>query len=308
MIPLEPLLKTRQLAEALGVSVSTIKRWVDSGALRATKTVGKHRLVSLAEALRFAREQEMPSLGLRAMAAVGAGSISAVDDSVREALATALGRGRSVESKVLIGSSYAALGDASKLADELVRPAMERIGHDWDAGVLDIYQEHRASRIVESCLMEVIGKLASPVPAGDMPLALGASPEGDHYTLSGLICELALREMGWEVTNLGPNLPLASLAEAVRAYRPRLVWLSVNHLADRERFVREYQAFHATTSETGVAVYLGGPALDSPLRAKLSAAGFGERIAHLAEFARGLCPTDRPRTPLSDPTDPESRN
>ena len=37
----DPLLKTRLAASALGESVSTIKRWVDMGAVDATRTLGK---------------------------------------------------------------------------------------------------------------------------------------------------------------------------------------------------------------------------------------------------------------------------
>ena len=53
-------LKTQQVARALGVSVSTIKRWVDTGELGATRTVGKHRLIPVAEAVQFARDRGLP--------------------------------------------------------------------------------------------------------------------------------------------------------------------------------------------------------------------------------------------------------
>ena len=176
----------------------------------------------------------------------------------------------------------------SRLADELIRPAHGAGRPRLERRRLDVYQEHRATRIVESALMDLIAQgRARPVPPG-APLALGATPEGDLYTLAGLLCELALRELGWDVINLGSNLPLASLAKAVRVHRPRLVWLSINHLADPERFVREYDAFYDAAAASGAAVILGGPALDAALRARLVAASFGERIAHLAEFARRL--------------------
>ncbi len=286
----DSLLRTQQVAGALGVSVSTIKRWVDSGALRATRTIGKHRMVPVSEAIRFARTQNLPHLELQALLGGGLPRFKTVDDEAVTALEDALRDGRSAEARRRIVGAYAGLHDAARLADSLIGPVMERVGHEWEAGALDIYHEHRATRIVEAILMDLIGRVTVIDPPIGTPLALGATPEGDLYTLSNLLCELALRELGWEVVNLGPNLPLASLAKAVRAYRPALAWLSIHQLTDPDRFVREYQAFHAVASAAGTAVCLGGAGLSPALRARLVAASFGERVAHLAEFARRLRP------------------
>ncbi|MGZ3380029.1 MAG: excisionase family DNA-binding protein, partial [Isosphaeraceae bacterium] len=49
-------LKTRMVAKALGLSVSTIKRWVDSGTIHAVRTAGRHRLIPRTEAIRMACE------------------------------------------------------------------------------------------------------------------------------------------------------------------------------------------------------------------------------------------------------------
>jgi MerR family transcriptional regulator, light-induced transcriptional regulator len=291
-------LKTQQVARALGMSVSTIKRWVDAGVLRAGRTVGKHRLISAAEALRFARERGLPTADLEILAGVGASHVGTIDDRSRDALVAALGQGRAEEARALILTAHASAGGAVVLADELIGPVMERVGHDWEAGALDVFGEHRATRIIESVLMELNRKAPGP-PGATGPLALGATPEGDLYTLAGLLCELTLRESGWEAQDLGPNLPLASLARAVRTHRPRLVWLSIHHLGDPERFLQEYAAFDRSASATRATVILGGPALGPALRARLMAAAFGDRMVHLAEFARRLHPaggeaTDHP--------------
>lgn len=286
----DTLLKTRQVARALGVGVSTIKRWVDSGEIQAHKTVGGHRLIAFADVSRFAWERGLPLMDLD-RPAVPRNVPAASGPEFVDALVAALAGGHARDARELIRRAWAEGIGAAALADDILRPAMERIGHGWESGDLDVYQEHRASRMVEAALQELIeGMGAGPDLGPDAPLALGAAPEGDLYTISGLLCELMLREQGWAAMNLGPNLPLASLARAVRAHRPRLVWLSAHRIADIPAFVAEYKTFYAAADAAGAAVVLGGPALDADLRARLVAASFGDRMAHLAEFARRWMP------------------
>ncbi|MCA1685044.1 MAG: B12-binding domain-containing protein [Planctomycetia bacterium] len=288
----DPLLKTQQVAAALGVSVSTLKRWVDKGALRAARTVGKHRLIGLSEALRFARSQGLPESGLQALADPGGMAAGLIDAGVRDALTEAIRRGDARRGRAILVSAYAAGGGAAALADQLIRPVMERIGHGWKVGDLDVFQEHQAAHIVASALHD-LNERASRTQRVPAPLALGATPEGDPYILPLLLGELVLREQGWDVRNLGVNLPLRSLAVAAIEYHPALIFLSVNDLPDEARFTHEYLSFYATAAAAGAAVVLGGRALGAGLRAGLTYAGFGDRMAHLSEFARRLAPAPR---------------
>ncbi|MBA2751916.1 MAG: helix-turn-helix transcriptional regulator [Actinobacteria bacterium] len=49
-----------EVAELLGVSVDTVRRWGDSGRVRMTRTSGGQRMVDGADLARFLREQPTP--------------------------------------------------------------------------------------------------------------------------------------------------------------------------------------------------------------------------------------------------------
>ncbi len=288
VVAAEPYLKTQRVAQALGVSVSTVKRWVDSGMIRAARTVGKHRLIPFSEALRLAREQGFPEVNLEVLAGLRTRGPEVGRDQAATVLERLLREGRAAESKTFIHSVYNSGWGGVALADDLIRPVMERIGHGWMVGSLDIYQEHEATLIVDAALRDLVDHVGREERPG--PLALGATTEGDPYVLPGLLGELVLRERGWQVRNLGVNLPLRSLAHATVHHRPGLIFLSVSYLKDEVQFMREYRSFHDEADAVGAAVIVGGQALRPDLRSRLIYASYGERMVHLAEFARRLSP------------------
>lgn len=281
----ERLLKTKQVADLLGLSDSTVKRLVNVGALHAVRTQGGHRLIPESEVRGYLRRR-----GGAVLAAVPDDEFSepVYLNLLVEALLMALRSADEATTREVIFRAVASGFDGVRLADELIRPVMLAIGHAWERNELDVYEEHRATRTIEAVLIELIRNQPPPSPLA--PLAMGAASEGDPYTIPGLLCELSLRQMGWDVINLGSNLPLPSLSRAVLAHEPKLLWLSVHWLADRPRFIAAYQTFFDEIAPTGTAVVLGGPALDADLRSELVAASFGDRMSHLREFARRLSP------------------
>jgi MerR family transcriptional regulator, light-induced transcriptional regulator len=271
----------------LGVSASTIKRWVDSGTIGAVRTRGKHRLIPMSEALRLARDRGIRPVRIEGLADLGSGRTHEIDDRTRHRLYRLLRDGKVVEAKALILSLHAAGPVAAELADNPIRPAMERIGHGWMVGALDVFQEHEATNAVASCFLELIDRAVGS-DENNGPIARGATTEGDPYLLSLLLGELVLREVGYRVPNLGTNLPLRSLSNAILQHRPRLIFLSINCLQHADRFVGEYLSFHQAATAANAAVILGGQALCQELRCRLGYTAFGDRLAHLAEFARRL--------------------
>jgi methanogenic corrinoid protein MtbC1 len=159
---------------------------------------------------------------------------------------------------------------------------MNRVGELWECGDMEVYQERLGceicTRILDDCRDYV------PVPLPDAPLAIGATPAGDPYTLATRMAELVLKESGWHSISLGNNLPLRTLAVAVRDKRPRLVWLSVSYIPDVDAFVDEYTEFHASL-DPRVAVVIGGRALTESLRRRIRFFGYCESFQQLGEMA-----------------------
>jgi MerR family transcriptional regulator, light-induced transcriptional regulator len=212
-----------------------------------------------------------------------------IDERVCEVLVNLLRLGKNREVRTLGHTIYEADPSAGALADQLVRPVMERVGRSWMVGAKDIYQEHQATHLLASCLIELIDRV-SREQEGPAPLALGAASEGDFFVLPGLLGELFLRESDWDVRNLGVILPLRSLATAVLEDRPRLVLLALSYLVGEERFMRESPSFHENAVARGMAVIVGGQVLCPDFRDEPSFTSASDRMAHLSEFARRLHP------------------
>ncbi len=291
MITTETFLKTQQLADALGVSVSSIKRWVDSGALPATRTMGKHRMVALSTALQFARRENFAVDSLLALTEPTEPTATVtIDDQLCNRLLDSLHAGDERLASALVVGAYQSATGIVGLADRLIRPVMDRIGHKWFLGQWDIFEEHEATNLLISTLGGINYNLIQAATSG-RPIALGASPDGDPYVLPRLLGEIAVREVGWDVRNLGADLPLRSLANATRKYQPRLIFLSASRIVDRVRFINDYTYFYEAANQVGAAVILGGRAFDPELRSRLVFASFGDRMAHLSEFARQILPS-----------------
>jgi excisionase family DNA binding protein len=288
-----PYLSTPQAAEALGISVSTVKRWVDEGILPAHKTAGGHRKLLRAEVLALARQGGLPRGDLAAASLASPRDRQVDPETTIAALLEALLLGQGAEVRALIRRAYDSGMAVETLADRVVAPAMARVGDEWRAGRLDIWQEHRATQLCAAALYEWKDELE--VRAGrNRPIAVGGAPEGDPYLLATLLAQLVLLDAGWEAVNLGPNTPLPSLAKALGELRPRLLWLSVSYLENGADFLGRYKDLYRIAEQQGVPVTVGGQALAEPLRSAIPYTTYGDGLSHLAAFARTLHPRRKP--------------
>jgi excisionase family DNA binding protein len=287
-------ISTIQAAQALGVSISTVKRWVDDGILPAHRTAGGHRKLLRAEVLALVRQGAFPNRDLAGLSLAPTWEQPLDLPSIAAAVFTAVLNGEGTEIREIFRRAYHFGVTIEALADQVVAPVMRRVGHEWETGRIDVWQEHRATQLCAAALFDLKEELDFRAER-PRPVAIGGAPERDPYMLASLLAELSLLDAGWAPVNLGPNTPLRSLTKAMRKLRPRLVWLSVTHLETPAIFLREYREFYRAAERAGVAVAVGGQALVDSIRSAMPYTTYGDGLSHLAAFARTLHP--RPQLP-----------
>ena len=108
------------------------------------------------------------------------------------------------------------------LCEQVVAPALRRIGDDWAAGRVSIAQEHRASAICER-LLAAHARQPAGRPHGT---AVVATPPGERHSLPALMAAACLREDRWLVHHLAADLPVEEVTRLADQVSANFVVLS----------------------------------------------------------------------------------
>lgn len=287
---MKELVSPKQVARAIGVSESSLKRWCDRGLIRSIRTAGGHRKLPISGVLEFLKSRgheiiQPELLGLPSTVGHGERTLRGAEDRLKEALIA----GDELICRQIMLNLYLANNRISVICDEVIAVAFEEIGDLWDCGDVEVYQERRSCEICSRILQEMWATV--PRMEDGSPIAMGGTLEGDHYTLPTAMVELVLRDNGWRATSLGCSLPLFTLKAAIEQNRPKLFWLSVSYVRDEERFLEETSELFQAAQESGAALVVGGRALNETIRKQMKYSAFCDTMQHVESFAATLHPT-----------------
>ena len=110
---------------------------------------------------------------------------------------------------------------------EVLLRGLAEIGEGWYRGEVAAQQEHFASVLAVRRLQNLIA--ASPMPTRTERIVL-ACPPGEQHTISLHVINLFLRRQGWEVVDLGANVPLDRLESMLMNLHPQLLITAAQHL------------------------------------------------------------------------------
>lgn len=283
---MKDLLSPKQVARAIGVSESSLKRWCDRGLLPTVRTVGGHRRLPISGVLAFLRstQQALVAPELLGLPATSGQSDRVVTRSA-EQLRDALLAGDEILCRQILFDLWLSGQTLSTLCDDVISASFTEIGEKWACDEADVYEERRACEI----MLRILHEIRSGLPAGDPAwTALGGTIAGDQYTLPTTMAELILQDEGWASRSLGTSLPVDSLATAITENRPRLFWVSISYIAEPDTFVRDFATLSQAAEAAGSALVVGGFALQGAIRQQLHYASYCDRMSHLAQLARTL--------------------
>lgn len=308
---LESSFSPKQVAQALQVSESSVKRWCDRGVIRTDRTLGGHRRIPLEHLMEFL---ESTNRRIVDPGAIGLSDRRELEDQrqiQRDAIAElssradrfgedpsianapflqsqferALLAGDEAQCRKVISSWYAIHGNMASVADDLMAPTFRVIGQMWECGRADVYQERRGCEICIRLIHELRRLISDPYH--EAPLAMGGTSEGDNYQVANQLIEIIFREAGWRTISLGSGVPFSSMASAIQKYRPKVFWLSVSHIDSDDEFLDRFQRF-SEELPPGTMLVVGGRCLSDSLRKKMQFSAYCDSMRQLSNLARTL--------------------
>jgi len=203
------VLTLNEAAELLGVHYMTAYRYVRLGLLPATKVGGTWQVA----------QSDLDAYRAASKPAVAVGRDRADGSSRTRAPWAAR-----LESRLVAGDTRGAWGvveaalaagtEVDEIYIDLISPAMESIGTRWATGELDVSVEHRATGIA----FRLIGRLGPRFARRGRTrgVVLLGSPEGERRSLPIALLADLLRGEGWDVSDMGADMPLDSFVNAAR--------------------------------------------------------------------------------------------
>ena len=283
---MQDLVTPKQVARAIGVSESSLKRWCDSGLIPSIRTAGGHRRIPISGVISYLRSTQQ---ALVAPELIGLPATSGESERVvtrgRSQLRDSLLNGDEERSRQIVFDLYLAGQSLSTICDETISAAFTEIGERWACQETDVYEERRACEIMIRVLHE-LRKVVPPNPT--LRVALGGTLAGDQYVIPTTMVELILMNCGWNARSLGSNIPAASIELAITDHRPRLFWLSVSYISELEAFVRDVAQIKTVAEAAGCSLILGGFALTPEVRGRLGEIPFCDSMQELERISDTL--------------------
>ena len=204
------LLTLHEAAERLGVHYMTVYRHVRLGMLPAHKVGGTWRIDP-------ADLSAATSRGAEATGAPPAGPAAPRPKRRRapwtDRLRDRMLAGDAAGSWQLVEAAMASGVEPVDVYVEILAPALHGIGSGWEAGTISIEREHLASSVAAA----IVGRMGPRFRRrGRHPgSVIIAMPVGERHGLGAAMLADIVADAGYEVLNIGPDTPPASLASVI---------------------------------------------------------------------------------------------
>lgn len=255
---------SEEASEILGVNVSTIKRWTESGKLKCIKTAGGHRKFMMEHLVEFVEKHHKKAdrvsifpienrkdveLSLMVVKRDYPGLIQYVLEQSLEGNRQAI--------QIVLNGLYLAKVPLYEIYDALLSPVLVRIGEMWKDGTISISMEHLASQAIKDAMIRLQGVLNIPREKSGTALCMNMSDELHDIPLKMLDHILELR--GFRTLFTGQITPSLRLHEIFEKFHPDRVVISSTYIHDIERTRDEFYRICDLAVSFDARVYTAGP-------------------------------------------------
>lgn len=257
-------LNSKEVASIMGVNVSTIKRWTDSGKLDCYQTVGGHRKFLLSHVKNFLKEKINQKLKVNIIQYLNKGEkelvqrIDRIDYKYLRNYLFQLGLQQGVDSIHDVINSLLIKGEPHyRIYDELILNVLSRIGDLWSNNKLSIADEHTMTETIRNVMYRIhseISKNNVKIPKKVICMTL----TNDEHEIPLVMIQSILDEINIPSTNLGPNIPAPEIESKIQVVNPTHLIISSNYVLDTDTFNSEISQLLQICHKNDIEILIGG--------------------------------------------------
>lgn len=223
------LMSTGDVAEVLGVSEATVKRWADAGTLSCIRTPGGHRKFRLRDIAMHLASRRGSGSGSKPSSGDGDGDV--------EEMVSALLVGDIEKVMGAIAAARLQRSSIASIVDDVLHPAFDRVKQACGAGRCETFHLH----IAVNSLIEVAARQRPTlrVPGSTRGRVVTAPLPGESYDVLARFASLVAVEGGFDAHVLGAGLPPGSVSRAAEDLGASWILL-VGDVSEGAPGLREY--------------------------------------------------------------------
>tara|TARA_Y100001970_G_scaffold291094_1_gene427045 strand:- start:729 stop:1595 length:867 start_codon:yes stop_codon:yes gene_type:complete len=250
-----------QVADIIGVNVSTIKRWTDSGKLSCYQTAGGHRKFHVKHIKEFLKQKKYNSNDVSISKLIG------TNKSLIDAVNTK-------NNKILIKHCYKHLKSSNDekflslinslifkgyglgyIYDNIFTPMLEKIGIDWEKNIISISEEHLMTVKIKKFLSNI------NITFSDKKYKIDTycfTLSDDSHDLSLYMYESLVSSKNIKVFNLGASLPIEDFIKLSNKQNVDIIFISIVYIKNISVMNKQINLLCDHFLDTNTKIYLKG--------------------------------------------------
>ena len=176
-------------------------------------------------------------------------------------------------------------------ADQIIQDgfisAMSVVGEKFGAGEIYIPEMLRAARAMK-CGMEILRPLLVDNAVQTLATVVIGTVKGDMHDIGKNLVGMMLEGSGFEIVDLGIDVPVNKFVEAVKQYHPRFLAMSALLTTTMDKMKMVIEALEADGLRQDVGVFVGGAPVSQGFADEIGADGFAINAGQAAELMKKM--------------------
>jgi corrinoid protein of di/trimethylamine methyltransferase len=165
------------------------------------------------------------------------------------------------------------------LFDGLI-PALEEVGRLFEEGTFFVPEMLVAAKAMQGA-MDILRPLLAQTGAKPTGVFVMGTVKGDIHDIGKNLCNIMLEGAGFEVIDLGVNVPEQAFVDAIREHKPDAVGMSAFLTTTMPMFIPAIEAIQQAGFRDDVIIYVGGAPVTQEYCDKVGADGYAPNASVL---------------------------